>query len=206
MNMNEGRDDPSVMEQPEEKIYLRAARRAFLRRPPPFLDTIINRSEYHHLHTRIGAYIKKGHVVADIGCGWGYFSFVFAGLVGVKGKIYSIDLSKNCIESIQKKVDKRNFHNIEAVASTAADLGFIKEKSVDFVFANGLLCSMENDRGSAVREIQRIIKPGGFAYLSLGAKPPLGLVDEVEWKDILKGFHVKGGGSFEELWALVSLR
>ncbi len=65
---------------------------------------------------------------------------------------------------------------------------------------------MENDRGSAVREIRRILKPGGYAYISLGGKPPLGLVDEVEWKDILKGFYVKGGGSFRELWALVSLK
>ncbi len=204
--MSHGMNDPRVKEQPEEPKYLRAARRAFLRRPPPFLDTIINRSEYHHLQKRIGPYIKKGQVVADIGCGWGYFTFVFAGLVGIKGKVYSVDLSNNCIGSIQKKADKTGYHNIEAVASTAADLGFIEDKSVDFVFANGLLCSMENDRESAVREIQRILKPGGSIYLSLGGKPPLGLVDEAEWKDILKGFHVKGGGSFGELWALVSLK
>lgn len=206
MNMNQGKDDPRVKEMPKEQIVLRAVRRAFLRRPPPFLEPIINRSEYHHLQKRIGPYIKKGQVVADIGCGWGYFTFVFAELVGLKGKVYSVDLSKNCIGSIQKKADKAGYHNIKAHASTAADLGFIQDKSVDFVFANGLLCSMENDRESAVREIRRILKPGGYAYLSLGGKPPLGLVDEAEWKNTLKVFNIKGGGSYSKLWALVSLK
>jgi len=181
-------------------------RRAFLRRPPKFLDSIMTKIESPKILDKIKPNIKKEFVTADLGCGWGFYSFALADLVGYKGKVYSVDLSKNCIRSIQEKAEKRGYQNIEAVASTAADLSFIKDNSVDFVFANGLLCSMENNRESAVKEIIRILKQGGQAFLSLGAAPPFGLVDETEWENILKDFIVERGGDFKELWAVVSIK
>jgi ubiquinone/menaquinone biosynthesis C-methylase UbiE len=127
-------------------------------------------------------------------------------LVGSEGKVYSIDLSKKCIRSIQKKAINGSYLNIDAYASSAADLSFIRDRLVDFVFANGLLCSMVKDREGAVNEIKRILNPQGKAYISLGAPPPLGLVDEIEWGKILEGFSVEQGGIFKDLWALVSLK
>ena len=106
---------------------------------------------------------------------------------------------------IRFKKNEIGYDNIKAFASTAADLSFIKNKSVDFVFANGLLCSMANDRQLAVSEIKRIIKPKGHAYLSLGSPPPFGFVDEAEWQVILEEFKLVSGGSYKELWAVVSL-
>jgi SAM-dependent methyltransferase len=82
----------------------------------------------------------------------------------------------------------------------------MKDGSVDFVFANGLLCSIAVDRPSAVAEIKRILKPTGQAYLSLGAVPPWGYVDRAEWSQILEGFHVDEGGAYEERWAIVTPR
>ena len=203
--MSEGKGKARGEELPKDQKASREVRWAFLRRPPSFLDPIMNRFESPQILRVIGPYVKKGHVVADLGCGWGYYTFTLANLVGPEGKIYTVDLSNNCIRSIQKKGDKGGYHNIEAHASTAADLNFILNKSVDFVFANGLLCSMKNSRESAVNEIKRILKPGGQAYISLGARPPFGLVDEAEWDKILEGFRVVRGGIFKELWAVVSL-
>ena len=60
------------------------------------------------------------------------------------------------------------------------------------------------NRESAVKEIKRILNPEGHAYISLGAPPPFGLVDEVEWGEILEGFNVERGGLYQDLWALVS--
>jgi len=64
---------------------------------------------------------------------------------------------------------------------------------------------MPEGRQLSVSEIRRILKPDGKAYLSLGAGPPFGLVNEVEWKTILEGFKVEKGGSYKEKWAVVSL-
>ncbi len=154
----------------------------------------------------IGPYIKKGQAVADLGCGRGYYTHCLADLVGREGKVYAIDLDPACIQALEKKAYKGDYQNIEAHTTSAADVGFIKDKSVDFVLSNGLLCSMVDHRQSAVKEIKRILNPKGHAYISLGFCPPLGYVDKQEWEKILKEFKVERGGIFKEKWALVSLK
>jgi SAM-dependent methyltransferase len=204
--MNDGKFGDRREVQPIDQIKSREARWAFIRRPPAFLDPIMNRIESPRILRRIRPYVNKGRVVADLGCGWGYYTFALADLVGSEGKVYTVDLSKNCIRSIQKKAIKGSYQNIEAYASSAADLNFIKDRSVDFVFANGLLCSMTKNREGAVNEIKRILNPEGYAYISLGAPPPFGLVDEIEWGKILEGFNVERGGKYKDMWVLVSLK
>ena len=63
---------------------------------------------------------------------------------------------------------------------------------------------MADHRQLSVNEIKRILKSKGQAYLSLGAGPPFGFVDQAEWERILEGFRVEQGGSFKEKWAVVS--
>lgn len=188
-------------QQTEDNKGLHAKRWAFLRRTPSFFNWF----EAPAVLKRIKPYIKEGQIVADIGCGWGYYTFLLTDLVGSQGRVYSIDLGEKCIQSIQKKAERKGLENIHGIAATAANLSSINDDSVDFVFANGLLCSMEYDRGMAVEEMKRILKPGGTAYVSLGAKPPYGLVDEAEWDAILSNFKVEQGGLYQELWAIVSL-
>ena len=65
---------------------------------------------------------------------------------------------------------------------------------------------MAEDRQLSVSEMKRILKSTGQAYLSLGAGPPFGFVDEGEWEQILKEFRVEQGGSYKEKWAVVSLK
>jgi ubiquinone/menaquinone biosynthesis C-methylase UbiE len=154
----------------------------------------------------IAPYIKNGHLVTDLGCGRGYYTLALADLVGHEGKVYAVDLDKKCIQALKKKADKGGYHNIEAHASSAADVSFIKDKSVDFLLANGLLCSMVDHRQSAANEIKRILNPKGHAYISLGFGPPLGYVDKLEWEKILQEFKVERGGSFKEKWSVVSLK
>ena len=87
----------------------------------------------------IKPFIKKGQVVVDLGCATGHYALALADSVGPKGKVYAVDKNKKSIRVLEKKVEKGGYRNIEAHASSAADLGFIEDKSVDFVFANTLL-------------------------------------------------------------------
>jgi ubiquinone/menaquinone biosynthesis C-methylase UbiE len=153
----------------------------------------------------IEPYVANGQVVADLGCGSGYYTLALAECVGPEGRVYAVDLNEKAIRKLEEKAGERGYHNIEPHASSADDLSFIKDGSVDFVLANGLLCSMPNNRQSAVNEIRRILKPNGLAYLSLGFPPPLGFVDRAEWEKILEGFTVKRRGGFFQKWALASL-
>lgn len=94
---------------------------------------------FEHPQKLIGPYVKKGQVVADLGCGLGNYTLALAESVGSKGKVYAVDLDEKCIRAVEKKAGKAGYHNIEAHTSSAADLSFIKDKSVDFILANGLL-------------------------------------------------------------------
>ena len=87
----------------------------------------------------IRPYVKKDQVVADLGCATGYYTLAIADSVGSEGKVYAVDKNERSIRALKKKVEKGSYDNIEAHASSAADLSFIEDGSVDFVLANGLL-------------------------------------------------------------------
>ena len=153
-------------------------------------------------------YVTNGQVVADLGCGPGHYTLALAELVGPEGRVYAVDSDEKAIRALEKKADKRDYHNIEAHPSSASDLSFIKDESVDFVLANGLLCSMApQHHESAVNEMRRILKPRGLAYLSV-ARGLHSYVDQAEWERILEGFRVerRGGDGFPAIadrWAVV---
>jgi len=88
------------------------------------------------------SYVAEGQTVADLGCGPCFYSLGLAECVGPKGRVYAVDSDEKAIRALEKKANKRGFRNIEAHVSSASDLNFIRDGSVDFVLANGLLCSM----------------------------------------------------------------
>ena len=65
---------------------------------------------------------------------------------------------------------------------------------------------MAADRQLSVNEMKRILKSDGQAYLSLGAGPPIGFMDEGEWEEMLKGFRLEQEGSWQKKWAVVSAK
>jgi len=157
---------------------------------------------------KFSAYVAPGQVVADLGCGPGYFTIPLAECVGPQGRVYAVDSYPNAIRAAEKKILKRGLHNIELHACSAADLSFIPERSVDFVLANGLLCCVAPDeRDSAVSEIKRILKATGKAYLVAGRGYPSYMNDE-SWEHVLSGFAVESRNKPPykgDYWALVSL-
>ncbi len=155
---------------------------------------------------RVEPYVKKGQVAADLGCNKGFYTLALAERVGPEGKVYAVDLKESFVRETEKKAKEQGYDNIEFHASSASDLNFIKDESVDFVLANGLLCNMPEYRQLAVREIKRVLKPAGRAYLSLGTYAPLTFVSRAEWKKILRGFKIEQKGGLIQPWALVSKR
>jgi SAM-dependent methyltransferase len=186
--------DALVTEQPKNQINLNPIKR-LLERDPSIPQGHILR------------YVKKGQIVADLGCGSGYYTLALAARVGPEGRVYAVDLKEKAIQGLEVKANKNGYHNIEVHPSSAADLSFIGDGTIDFVLANGLLCTMADHRQSAINEIKRILKSGRQAYLSLGWPPPMGFVGAAEWEGILEGFTVlQRGGDLLHKWALVSTK
>jgi SAM-dependent methyltransferase len=97
-----------------------------------------------------------------------------------------------------------------ATSGEKRDLSFIKDGSVDFILAHGLLCSMApHQHESAVNEIRRVLKPSGRAYLS-AARGFYSYMSQAEWEKILEGFRVERRGDgfswLADRWAVVALK
>lgn len=158
----------------------------------------------------LGPYLSKGQVVADLGCGPGFFSIPIAQYVGPEGKVYAVDSNEKAIRTIEKKMKQKGIKNLEPYVSSAHDLGFIEDGSVDFIFAYGLLCSMAPDNhDAAVKEFKRILKPDGKAYLT-AARGKIGYMTDEKWEEILNDFNVEERSDRSttkgDYWALVSLK
>lgn len=153
------------------------------------------------------SYVAPGQVAADLGCGPGYFTLQLAAAVGPTGTVYAVDSDEKAIRALKRRAKKCGYHNIKTYVTSATDLSFINDGSVDFILADGLLCSMApQHHEQATNEMRRILKPNGVAYLK-AAQGSWSYVDLAEWEKILKGFTVEqrndetyGGGR----WAVVS--
>lgn len=152
-------------------------------------------------------YIESGQVVADLGCGPGYYSLHMAKILGPEGKVYSVDSDERVINALKTKAEKQGYQNIEAHTSSASNLSFIEDGSVDFIFANGLLCCVApQDADATISEIKRILKPDGLAFLS-AAKGFGTYMEKEKWDEILSEFKVhKREDKFSNRLAEVSLK
>src|SRR5215472_2850079 len=65
--------------------------------------------------------LKPGMVVADIGAGSGYYSFRLSEKVGAKGKVLAVDIQKEMLDIIRKRMKEDKVSNIEPVLGTETD-------------------------------------------------------------------------------------
>jgi len=59
--------------------------------------------------------IEKGMVIADFGCGAGYFSILMAKSVGKEGKVFAIDVREGALESVRGSARIYSVLNIETI-------------------------------------------------------------------------------------------
>jgi ubiquinone/menaquinone biosynthesis C-methylase UbiE len=65
--------------------------------------------------------IQRGMVVADVGAGTGYYSFPIARLVGNAGRVLAVDVQKEMLTIIRRRMKLRKVKNIEPVLGTITD-------------------------------------------------------------------------------------
>src|SRR5579862_6910355 len=65
--------------------------------------------------------LKEGEVVADVGAGTGYLSFMMSPKVGAKGKIFAVEIQKEMLDIIRERSEKKKITNVEPVMGTITD-------------------------------------------------------------------------------------
>lgn len=126
-------------------------------------------------YDRLTSAIRKEERVLDIGCGTGALTLKAA----EKGAwVKGIDINPQMLDTARARAEKAHLsQNIELFEMGAAELGKEKEASFDVVISGLCFSELSDDEFNfTLREIKRILKPGGLLLLA----------DEVRPKNIFK--------------------
>ena len=109
--------------------------------------------------------LKPGESVADIGCGPGYYSYMFSEKVGTNGHVYAVDTNRKHLEYIQGVVKNRGIGNVETLESRFDDC-CLKEDSIDVAFLCSLYtviytASIEKVKDDFVASLHRALRKDG---------------------------------------------
>ncbi len=131
----------------------------------------------------LAAALVPGEAVLDLGSGAGLDSLIAARLVGGAGRVMGVDLSEAMVAKARA--------NAAAVGATAVEFrhGYAEALpadagTFDAVIVNGLL-NLAPEKVAVVREIFRVLRPGGRALVSEivtdGTPPPVTLKTLEDW-------------------------
>jgi len=121
-------------------------------------------------YERLASHIKKGHRVLDIGCGTGALMLKAA---KKDAKVKGIDVNPQMLEIAQKRVNEAGLtKNVELYETGVAELGGEAAESYDVVMS-GLCFSelTEDELMYALKEIKRMLKPGGMLLVADEVRP-----------------------------------
>ncbi|HRH27010.1 MAG TPA: methyltransferase domain-containing protein [Parcubacteria group bacterium] len=123
--------------------------------------------------------IQPGMEIADLGAGSGHYSMAIARALASTGKVYAIDINKDILTRLKNNAVKENLYNIEVVWGDVDNIKGTKlrDYAVDMVFACNIMFQIEN-KSDFIKEIKRILKPGGKAVI-------------IDWADSFGGIGPK---------------
>ena len=110
--------------------------------------------------------IQKDATVLDIGCGTGRLGLHVAQRLGPAGRLIGIDPLEQRINIANAK---KRPANVSFEVGVGEDLGFLDSASVDVVYLSAVFHWIPA-KEKALREISRVLKPGGRVGLTTGAK------------------------------------
>jgi ubiquinone/menaquinone biosynthesis C-methylase UbiE len=122
-----------------------------------------------------GTGVKPGQVVADIGCGTGFFTIPLAKYVGETGKVFALDTSPTMIKELRKRT--KHLKQVKPIHSHENRFPLAAE-SIDFVLLVNMVHELENWK-LFFKEVRRVLKRGGrvcvvdFKKKKMDMGPPL---------------------------------
>lgn len=106
--------------------------------------------------------LREGARVGDFGAGTGHYSRAAAGVIGVDGRVYAVDIQEDVLKHLKLNTHEYHRGTIETVWGDIEKVGgsHLREKSLDAVILANVLFQID-DRQGLLAEIKRVLKPGG---------------------------------------------
>jgi len=125
-----------------------------------FLDNFIRRL-FQNPKRILGAYIHPNDRVIDFGCGSGFFTLDMAEMVGPHGRVIAVDLQKEMLDKLARKIKKRSLGNRIRLHQCPPDqTGHEQGLGADFALAFYMLHEIP-DPAAFLEEIMGLLAPGG---------------------------------------------
>lgn len=101
--------------------------------------------------------IQTGDVVADIGCGPGFFTLPAAEMTS--GTVYGVDVEPQMLDYLTERAKESGIKNIQVVQSDAEHIN-LPDASADKLMYAFVLHEV-GDLGQGIAEMKRLLRPGG---------------------------------------------
>jgi ubiquinone/menaquinone biosynthesis C-methylase UbiE len=102
---------------------------------------------------------KAGERILEVGPGTGYYTLDVAEWVGDDGTVEIFDIQQEMLDHTMRRAQERGFANLEPTQGDAQALPY-DDDSFDAAILVTVLGEIP-DQGAALREIKRVLKPGG---------------------------------------------
>jgi ubiquinone/menaquinone biosynthesis C-methylase UbiE len=102
---------------------------------------------------------QPGETLLEIGPGTGYYTLSLAEWVGPAGVVEILDLRKEFLDHVMRRVRQRGLGNIHPTTGDAQSLPY-DDGCFDAAVLIAVLGEIP-DQAAALRELRRVIKPGG---------------------------------------------
>jgi predicted methyltransferase len=112
--------------------------------------------------------VKPGHRVADIGSGFGYFTFRLAARVGAQGKVYAVDIDQEAVNKVRQRKEREKLEQVEPILGESADPHLPNDLDAVLI-VDSYHEFREYDQ--TMRAVFRALKPGGRLVIIDGEAP-----------------------------------
>ena len=171
----------------------------------PWLQRVEREKEERCPELLKALHLKEGDVVADVGCGNGFYTYKIAPLVGDKGRVYATDIQPEMLEMLKaegKKFEK--VANVTPVLGTVVDPK-LPAASIDLAFLVDVYHEFDHPV-EMLAALKKCLKPAGRIVLVEfrleDPKVPIKVLHRMSKEQMKKELAANGFEAVEEYDAL----